>query len=86
MRILLVDDDDISREMMFDSLSGLFGYDITQCQNGKEALEFFKSEPFALVITDIKMPEMNGIDLLHNIKKLPEGKNTKIIFSWVYGK
>ena len=79
MRILLADDEQISREMMADYLEGLLGHEVVQCDNGKEALEKFKEEPFRLVVSDIKMPVMNGNELLHEIKQLPEGKDCVVV-------
>jgi two-component system, NtrC family, response regulator AtoC len=79
LRILLIDDDNISREMMADYLDGLLGHEVVQCNGARIALDKYKENPFSLVISDIKMPEINGIELLHEIKKLPEGKRTKVI-------
>ena len=79
MRILLVDDDNISREMMAEYLIGLQGHEVDQFNNAQLALENFKKMAYPLVISDIKMPEMNGIEFLKRIKQLPEGKRSKVI-------
>lgn len=77
--VMLVDDEILSRNVLSDILSGLLPIQIIQCSNGLEAIEKFKEKPVPLIFTDIKMPQMNGIDLLTEIKKLPEGQFTKIV-------
>jgi DNA-binding NtrC family response regulator len=44
------------------------GYRVETAENGEEALEKFQHTPFQIVITDLKMPQMNGLDLLREIK------------------
>lgn len=66
MNILLVDDDKESREIVAEFLQEL-GYTVTECDNGKIALEIFEKGLFPMVLSDIKMPIMNGLDLLKQI-------------------
>ena len=61
--ILLVDDEANARKGMTQFLQGL-DYDVMTATNGKEGLELFKKESPDLVISDIRMPEMDGIELL----------------------
>lgn len=56
------------REIISDTLSGC--YDVTCAQNGKEAHKLVGSINFDLIITDLVMPEMNGIDLLMTVQKI----------------
>lgn len=66
--ILIVDDDEAIR----DSLCALLktsGYNVFAVQSAKAALEFFKTASIDLVLTDIKMPEMDGLQLTERIKK-----------------
>jgi DNA-binding NtrC family response regulator len=65
--------------MMAEYMEGLLGHEVVQCVGARLALEKFKEKPFPLVISDIKMPEINGIEFLHEIKKLAEAKKTKVI-------
>ena len=46
------------------------GYDITTCDNGADGIKEAKQKKYDLVITDIKMPEMGGVDVIKNIEKL----------------
>lgn len=67
-KVLVVDDDDRIRSLLTDTLSAL-GYDTLQAKNGEEALTLLETEKLDLVITDIRMPKLNGLSLLKNIKK-----------------
>jgi two-component system response regulator PilR (NtrC family) len=67
-RILVVDDEQIIRE----SLSFVLrkeGFKVEEAANGKEALERQEKNPFDIVITDIEMPEMRGMELLEQITR-----------------
>ena len=79
MKILLVDDEKLSREMMARYLEGLLGLNVVQSDNGNSAFELFKNDDFPLVISDIKMPGMNGLDLLKEIKNSDKSEKTEVI-------
>ena len=79
MKILLVDDENLSRNMMAKYIKGLLGLEVYQCQDGSEAIEAYKEEYYDLVISDIKMPNTNGIEVLKTIKKMPGGDTTAIV-------
>ena len=66
-RILVVDDEDSIRAVLTEVLTD-DGFRVTQAANGIEALEILKDVPHPLVISDIKMPGMTGIELLKKIK------------------
>ncbi|PCJ62823.1 MAG: response regulator [Planctomycetota bacterium] len=66
--ILLVDDDDELRAFVTQVLK-LDNYSVSEAVNGREALKILASQKIDLVITDILMPEMEGIELVQNIKK-----------------
>jgi DNA-binding NtrC family response regulator len=82
MKILVVDDEEGARELFFTILSDE-GYDITLAINGEEALGRFKSDVYDLVVTDIKMPVMDGLQLLQEIRKT--GSKTDVIMVTAYG-
>jgi len=65
-RILIVDDEDEIRHYINTELSGI--YKIFECSNGKEALDFILKEKPNLVISDVMMPDMDGITLCKKIK------------------
>jgi DNA-binding NtrC family response regulator len=68
MKILVVDDEAPVRDMIRKGLSQMGGYDVEVAQNGVEAVEKVEKDVFDLVLTDLKMPEMDGLELLKTIK------------------
>ncbi len=64
--ILIVDDEERMRHLLSIML-GRKGYHVDQAGDGVEALEMITAEPFDMIITDIKMPRMDGIELLKKI-------------------
>lgn len=73
MKILIVDDSSFMRKILKDLLSAK-GYTLTEAENGAEALQRYASEKPDLVLLDIIMPEVNGIEVLKKI-----GKEAKIV-------
>jgi len=67
--ILVVDDDKVLADNLVEYLSKL-GYQASQAYGGREALTMFEQGDFQLVITDLKMPEMDGMELLDAVKEL----------------
>jgi CheY-like chemotaxis protein len=66
--ILLIDDDDVFRSMLSQTLAH-FGHQVTQARNGKEGLKFLERESVDLVITDIVMPEKEGVEVLMELRE-----------------
>src|SRR4030043_761659 len=71
-RILIVDDEEMICSMFYRRLTRE-GYSCVTAQNGKEALCHFYKDSFSLIISDIKMPEMDGIELLKKVKAVHPG-------------
>lgn len=67
MRVLVADDEDVIRSVISQVLSE-DGHEVIEAASGEEALEAFRAEPFPLVLADIYMGKMNGIELLEQIK------------------
>jgi len=67
-KILVVDDEAPLREMLKRGLSQMGGFSVDVAQDGLEAIQKVEKEVFDLVLTDMKMPEMDGIELLKMIK------------------
>jgi two-component system cell cycle response regulator CpdR len=73
-RILLAEDDDAMRGFLERALERA-GYDVVSFGNGADAFERLKREPFTLLLTDIVMPRMDGIELARRASELdPELK------------
>ena len=70
-RILVVDDDALSREFLVEAISAL-GYKPIEAKNGQEALERAQSSNPDLVLTDLRMPGMDGMELVKKIRKLAQ--------------
>jgi len=68
-RILVVDDEKSMRDLLGIVLEGE-GYDVTATDDGKEALARIREEHFDLVIQDLKMPKMDGIELLEKVRDI----------------
>lgn len=68
MKILVVEDDRVIREGLIEYLSE-FGYEIIDAKDGKEALEKFNKNEIHLVLLDILLPFLNGIEILKEIRK-----------------
>jgi len=68
MRILLVEDDPLLREELQRGLTEIGGYTVEVASNGLEAIQKIEADVFDLVLTDIKMPGMDGFELLRIIK------------------
>lgn len=66
--LLVVDDEDPLRRAFARTLENA-GYTVVQCANGILAVEFVKSQQFDVILTDITMPSMTGIQLLRHIRE-----------------
>ena len=67
-KILIVDDSRTVRQLLKMILSRSLSYRISEAQDGLEALKALKAEPFDLVITDINMPNMDGLSLVQKVR------------------
>ena len=79
-KILVVDDDEDIRQVTKMVLVN-FGYEPECVENGKEALALLDREKFPIVLMDVRLPEINGIDLCMRIKE----KNPKTVIYGFYG-
>ena len=68
LTVLYVEDEEWLRNSMESTLQKLFKRTIV-ASNGQEALDLFKKEPIDLIITDINMPVMNGVELIESVQK-----------------
>jgi len=77
-RILIADDDKLLRDGLAKVLSA-HGYDVQQAGDGEEAYNMAEANPPSLIITDIMMPKMGGLDLMEKIRHTVWGENVPLI-------
>jgi DNA-binding NtrC family response regulator len=80
--ILIVDDEPLIRKSLYEILK-IAGFEAYTAMNGEEAVDLLASRPFDIVITDMKLPKMSGLELLNAVKKTcPQ---TEVILITGYG-
>ncbi|MBF0380456.1 MAG: response regulator [Magnetococcales bacterium] len=77
-KIMTVDDSSSVRQMVVLTLKGA-GYEVVQGVDGQDALTKLKASQVDMVITDLNMPNMDGITLISELRKLPQYKFTPIV-------
>ncbi|MAA72861.1 MAG: response regulator [Bermanella sp.] len=77
-KILAVDDSASMRQMVSFTLKGA-GHDVIEASDGAEALKFAQGQGVDLVLSDVNMPNMNGLELCKNLRALPSYKFTPIL-------
>lgn len=77
-KILVVEDDTYIRDVYEEVLKGA-GYDVTTAIDGEEGLLKVREGGYDLVLLDIMMPKMNGVQLLTDLQKHPAAKENKAI-------
>ena len=78
-RILIAEDDDLCRENMLELLSEK-GYAVKAVNDGKQAMEAYPYDKYDLVITDLNMPHIDGLQLLQFIKEM-DPKNIVVMIT-----
>ena len=82
MRILVVDDEEIIRDMLFDTLTQA-GYTVKTAKDGSDVIAQIENESFDIVITDIKMPDIGGMELLIRVRRT--NPNVCVLLMTAYG-
>jgi len=77
-KILAVDDSASMRQMVSFTLKGA-GHDVVEASDGTEALAIAQKQDMDLVLSDVNMPKMNGIELVTQLRKLPSYKFIPIL-------
>ncbi|MDD2366954.1 MAG: response regulator [Desulfuromonadaceae bacterium] len=80
-RILVVDDEENAR-IALSKILVHDGYDVSSANNGVEALNFLRSKDVELIITDLNMPEMNGLAFLRELNRIHPQSNVIMITAY----
>jgi two-component system chemotaxis response regulator CheY len=67
-KVLVVDDSTIMRSLVVSAIEEIDGVETVEAANGSEALKTLPQHKFDLIITDINMPEINGLEIVHFVK------------------
>jgi two-component system response regulator AtoC len=81
-RILLAEDDEIMRISISDRLRK-YGWQVDEADDGRKAMSLYEKNHYHLIISDIRMPRLSGLELLHHIRK--QNPDTDIIIMTAYG-
>lgn len=77
-KVLVVEDSKATRELLASTLEALGNIEVVMVVSGFEALKVLPRHRFALIITDINMPDINGLELINFVKKNPHYKDTPL--------
>lgn len=77
-RILIIEDDELIRRM-YQQVLNFRGHEVTHAANGEEGIDLARSGPPALVLLDVMMPKLDGIETLKRLKILPGLSKTPVI-------
>ena len=80
-KVLLIEDDKIMRISLEDALKGA-GYDVSSFETGTEALCAFKNNPFDVAVTDFRLPDLDGFDI---VKEITQRRDIPVIMMTGYG-
>ena len=78
-RVLIVDDSPTIRKMVRASLKALESVDFIEAANGLEAIEQVALGPVALMILDLNMPDMHGVDVLKFLRRHPSSREVPVV-------
>jgi two-component system OmpR family response regulator len=79
-KILYVEDDEDIAEIAQMILEDIGGFEVMHCSSGQKALDAYPNYNPQLVLMDVMMPKMDGPETLENLRKMPEEKDTPVIF------
>ncbi len=80
IKILIVEDSQSTRSMIRSIIEDMGEeYTVYEAENGYEALKILPTEDFNIVVTDINMPDINGLELINFLRTTPRYKDTPVI-------
>ncbi|RKH30359.1 response regulator [Corallococcus sicarius] len=85
-RVLIVEDSKVSREHIAATVEAVDGIEAVTTASGFEALKLLPRQRFDLIITDINMPDINGLELINFVKKNPNYRDVPLIIVTTEGR
>jgi len=77
-QILVVEDNPMNMELILDLLES-YGYEVTAAEDGIEALECVKNNAFDLILLDMQLPKMDGLEVLEKLKSQPDTSGITVV-------
>jgi len=77
-KILIVDDSKVTRSMAMYALR-IDGFELFEAESSREALELMNRYPFDMIITDLRMPEVDGVELVRQLRRMPPYREVPVI-------
>jgi two-component system chemotaxis response regulator CheY len=78
-RVLVVDDSSTTRALIVSTIEEMEGFETIEAPNGFEALKRIPQQPLDLIVTDINMPDINGLEIVHFVKHHPDFRSIPMI-------
>jgi two-component system chemotaxis response regulator CheY len=85
-KVLIVEDSEASRDYLAAAVTSFDGVEVVATDRGFEALKLLPLHRFDLIITDIQMPDINGLELINFVKKNPNYRNTPLFIVTAEGR
>ena len=79
MKFLVVDDSSTMRRIVSNTINNIGYKDVVLAEDGTDAIKKIKSNDFDVIMTDWNMPNMNGLELVQNVRAMEKHKDTPII-------
>lgn len=79
-KILVAEDETDIRELVAFSLINIAGYQVVKARNGVEAVEVARTELPDLILMDVRMPKMTGVEACAKLKDIPETRDIPVVF------
>jgi CheY-like chemotaxis protein len=80
IKILVAEDEADIRELVAFSLENIGGFQVVKARNGAEAVQVARAEIPDLILMDVRMPRMTGVEACAKLKTIPETKDIPVVF------
>jgi len=78
-KILIVEDSASMRSLIASTIEEMSGFELVEASNGFEALKALPSQHFDMIITDLNMPDINGLEIIKFVKEHPAYKSIPLV-------